>query len=74
MDEIHRFNRAQQDVLLPDVEEGVVVLVGATTSNPFFAVNSALISRSRIFQFEPLEPDEVREVEIKIPAQAMESK
>lgn len=54
VDEIHRFNKAQQDVLLPDVEEGVVILVGATTQNPFFAVNSALVSRSRVFQFEPL--------------------
>lgn len=54
VDEIHRFNRAQQDALLHDVEDGVVILVGATTSNPFFAVNSALVSRSQIFQFEPL--------------------
>lgn len=54
VDEIHRFNKSQQDVLLPDVEEGVVILVGATTENPFFTVNSALISRSRVFQFEPL--------------------
>lgn len=54
IDEIHRFNKAQQDALLPDVEEGVVTLVGATTSNPFFAVNSALVSRSQIFQFQAL--------------------
>lgn len=54
IDEIHRFNRAQQDALLPDVEEGVVSLVGATTSNPFFAVNGALLSRSQIFQMQPL--------------------
>jgi putative ATPase len=54
LDEIHRFNRTQQDVLLPDVEDGVIVLVGATTQNPFFAVNSPLLSRSQIFQFEPL--------------------
>ena len=53
IDEIHRFNKSQQDALLPDVEDGVVVLVGATTSNPFFAVNNALVSRSRVFQFEP---------------------
>lgn len=59
IDEIHRFNRAQQDALLPDVEEGVVILVGATTSNPFFAVNSALVSRSRVFEFQPLTPDEI---------------
>ena len=60
IDEIHRFNRAQQDALLPDVESGVVTLVGATTSNPFFAVNGALLSRSQIFQFEPLEPSDIR--------------
>lgn len=59
IDEIHRFNRAQQDALLPDVEEGIIVLVGATTSNPFFAVNSALVSRSRVFQFEPLTQAEI---------------
>ncbi|MCH2130124.1 MAG: replication-associated recombination protein A [Pirellulaceae bacterium] len=62
VDEIHRFNRAQQDVLLPDVEDGVVILVGATTSNPFFAVNSALISRSRVFQFEPLQPSHIKKL------------
>lgn len=60
VDEIHRFNKAQQDALLPDVEEGVVTLVGATTSNPFFAVNSALVSRSQIFQLEPLSPDDIK--------------
>lgn len=60
VDEIHRFNRAQQDALLPDVEEGVVILVGATTQNPYFAVNSALVSRSRIFQFEPLSIDDIK--------------
>ena len=54
IDEIHRFNRAQQDALLPDVEEGVVILVGITTANPFFAVNDALVSRSRVFEFQPL--------------------
>ncbi len=59
VDEIHRFNRAQQDVLLHDVEDGVVILVGATTANPFFAVNSALVSRSQIFQFQPLAPGEI---------------
>ena len=62
VDEIHRFNRAQQDVLLPDVEEGVVILVGATTQNPYFAVNSALVSRSRIFQFQPLSVAEIKTV------------
>ncbi len=60
VDEIHRFNKAQQDVLLPDVEEGVVVLVGATTENPFFTINAALISRSRIFQFHPLSNEEIK--------------
>ena len=59
VDELHRFNRGQQDVLLGDVEEGVVILLGATTQNPFFAVNAPLISRSQIFQFEPLSNDEV---------------
>ena len=60
IDEIHRFNKAQQDALLPDVEDGIVILVGATTSNPFFAVNSALVSRSRIFQFEPLAAEDIK--------------
>ncbi len=59
LDEIHRFNRAQQDILLSDVERGVITLIGATTENPFFAVNSPLVSRSQIFQFEPLPPDAV---------------
>lgn len=59
IDEIHRFNRAQQDVLLDDVENGVLTLIGATTENPFFSVNSPLISRSTIFTFEPLKPDDI---------------
>ncbi|HMO13047.1 MAG TPA: replication-associated recombination protein A [Pirellulaceae bacterium] len=59
IDEIHRFNRTQQDALLGDVEDGIVSLIGATTANPFFAVNDALISRSQIFQFEPLQDAEV---------------
>ena len=59
IDEIHRFNRAQQDVLLNDVESGIIILVGATTENPFFAINSPLISRSTVFQFEPLSEAEV---------------
>jgi len=54
IDELHRFNKAQQDVLLPDVESGVVRLIGATTENPFFFVNAPLVSRSQIFQLEPL--------------------
>jgi putative ATPase len=60
IDEIHRFNRGQQDVLLPDVEDGVVILIGATTQNPFFAINSPLLSRSQIFRFEPLTRGDIR--------------
>ena len=60
IDEIHRFNRAQQDVLLNDVEEGIIILIGATTENPFFAVNSPLISRSQIFRFEPLSTEDIK--------------
>src|SRR5207253_3963942 len=59
-DELHRFNRAQQDVLLPDVEEGRVTLIGATTQNPFFAINSPLLSRSQIFTFEPLTREHIK--------------
>ena len=59
LDEVHRFNRAQQDVLLPDVEDGVVILIGATTENPFFALNAPLVSRSQIFRFEPLSEAEI---------------
>jgi putative ATPase len=62
IDEIHRFNKSQQDALLPDVESGVVTLVGATTQNPFFALNSALVSRSRIFEFKSLSVEEVKDV------------
>jgi putative ATPase len=60
LDEIHRFNRAQQDILLPDVEAGLILLAGATTENPFFAVNSPLISRSQIFQFSPISEEDIR--------------
>jgi putative ATPase len=60
LDEIHRFNRAQQDVLLGDVESGIIILVGATTENPFFSVNSPLVSRSQIFQFESLSADDIK--------------
>ncbi len=56
IDEIHRFNKAQQDVLLPDVENGNIRLIGATTHNPFFYINSPLVSRSQVFQLEPLMP------------------
>ncbi len=62
VDEIHRFNKAQQDVLLPEVEEGIVILAGATTENPFFAINSPLVSRSRVFQFQPLSTDEIKTI------------
>ena len=59
IDEIHRFNKAQQDVLLPDVEGGTVRLIGATTHNPFFFVNSPLVSRSQIFELQPLEAEDI---------------
>ena len=59
IDEIHRFNKAQQDALLDDVENGVVSLIGATTSNPFFAVNRALVSRSQVFEFHSLDVDDI---------------
>jgi putative ATPase len=62
VDELHRFNRAQQDVLLPDVEEGRVILIGATTQNPFFAINSPLLSRSQIFTFQTLSRAEVKQL------------
>ncbi len=62
LDEIHRFTKAQQDVLLGDVERGVITLIGATTENPLFSVNSALISRSTLFRLEPLSEDEIVEV------------
>jgi putative ATPase len=60
IDEIHRFNKAQQDVLLPDVERGTVRLIGATTMNPFFYVNSPLVSRSMVFELRPLSPADLR--------------
>jgi putative ATPase len=62
VDEIHRFNKAQQDALLPHVERGTVTLIGATTENPSFAVNAALLSRARVFRLEPLSPRDVAEV------------
>jgi putative ATPase len=62
LDEIHRFNRAQQDALLPHVEDGTVTLIGATTENPYFEVNAALLSRMRVWRLEPLTDDEVRAV------------
>jgi putative ATPase len=60
LDEIHRFNKAQQDTLLPDVEDGVIILVGATTQNPFFSINTPLLSRSQIFTFEALTRDHIK--------------
>ena len=62
LDEIHRFNKAQQDALLPAVEEGLVTLIGATTENPFFEVNSALLSRSQIYELRPLGDDGIIEL------------
>jgi putative ATPase len=62
IDEIHRFNKSQQDVLLPDVENGVVRLIGATTHNPFFFVNSPLVSRSQIFELRPLTEADIRDL------------
>jgi putative ATPase len=59
LDEIHRFNKAQQDALLPAVEEGLVTLIGATTENPYFEVNGALLSRTRIYELHPLDADDV---------------
>jgi putative ATPase len=59
LDEIHRFNRGQQDALLPDVEAGTITLIGATTSNPFFAINDALLSRSQLFELRPLEASDI---------------
>ncbi len=62
IDEIHHFNKAQQDILLPDVETGNLRLIGATTYNPFFYVNSALVSRSQVFQLEPLRVEELEQL------------
>lgn len=62
VDEIHRFNRSQQDALLPDVESGTLSLVGATTSNPYFAINGALLSRSQLFALRPLSTEDIAEL------------
>jgi putative ATPase len=62
LDEIHRFNKAQQDALLPAVEEGLLTLIGATTENPYFEVNSALLSRAQVYELRPLEPTQVEEL------------
>lgn len=70
IDEIHRFNKAQQDALLPSVEDGTVILIGATTENPFFEVNKALLSRSTVFKLEPLDKEHI----VKIIKNAIENK
>ena len=62
IDEIHRFNKSQQDYLLPFVEDGTIILIGATTENPYFEVNSALISRSIVFELKPLEKEDIKEL------------
>ena len=60
VDEIHRFNKGQQDYLLPFVEDGTLILIGATTENPYFEVNGALISRSIIFELKPIEKEDIK--------------
>lgn len=60
IDEIHRFNKGQQDYLLPFVEDGTIIIIGATTENPYFEVNGALISRSMIFELKPIEPEDIK--------------
>ncbi|HEX2243301.1 MAG TPA: AAA family ATPase [Gammaproteobacteria bacterium] len=62
VDEVHRFNKSQQDAFLPHVEDGTIVLIGATTENPYFEVNTPLLSRSRIFRFEALTDDDIRDL------------
>ena len=65
IDEIHRFNKTQQDYLLPFVEDGTIILIGATTENPFFEVNNALVSRLMLFELKPIEPIDIRNLLIK---------
>jgi putative ATPase len=72
LDEIHRFNKAQQDALLPAVEEGLVTLIGSTTENPYFEVNSALLSRLQLYELEPLSADELAVV-VRRGAEALEA-
>ncbi len=60
VDEIHRFNKGQQDYLLPFVEDGTIILIGATTENPYFEVNGALLSRSSVFELKPLSKEDIR--------------
>ena len=62
VDEIHRFNKGQQDYLLPFVEDGTLILIGATTENPYFEVNGALLSRSRVFELKALEKEDIKEL------------
>ena len=62
IDEIHRFNKSQQDALLPSVEEGIIIMIGATTENPYFEVNSPLLSRSRVFKLEPLKKEDIKKI------------
>ena len=70
VDEVHRWNKAQQDALLPHVENGTIILIGATTENPYFEVNKALVSRSRIFQLKPLTEDDLRQIALNALADA----
>ena len=65
VDEIHRFNKGQQDYLLPFVEDGTIILIGATTENPYFEVNGALISRSSIFELKPLEKEDIKKLLVR---------
>ena len=65
IDEIHRFNKAQQDFLLPFVEDGTIILIGATTENPYFEVNQALISRSNVFELKSLEPEDIKKLLVR---------
>ena len=70
VDEVHRWNKAQQDALLPWVENGTIIMIGATTENPWFSVNRALLSRSRVFQLAPLRPDALRAIALAALADA----
>src|SRR5690606_28839862 len=70
IDEIHRFNKAQQDALLPAVEKGIIILIGATTENPYFSINSALLSRSLSFRLNPLQKEDI----IKLLRRSLEDK
>ena len=73
LDEIHRFNKAQQDTLLPGLEEGLVTLIGATTENPYFELNSALLSRMQVYELEPLSDEQLLEV-VRRGAEALDSR